>query len=205
MRTKGKIASWNDQKRYGFIDPYDGGRRVFIHIKAFKNRARRPEPGQIVSYALSTDQQGRPCAVQATFAGERLPRKDKKTESASSTIGASILLFSVAIVIIATKAPLALFAAYLVVSIITFAVYAIDKSAARNGRWRTPENTLHVLSLLGGWPGAIVAQQKLRHKSRKQPFRTIFWLTVTVNCGVFLWLLTPSGKATLHSLSLVMP
>jgi len=198
MRTKGKIASWNDQKGYGFIDPHDGGRRIFVHIKAFKNRVRRPEKGQIVSYALSSDKQGRPCAVQATFAGEHLPQK-AKSDGAGLIIGASIFLLSVAIAVVVAKAPLALFAAYLLVSLITFTVYAFDKSAAQNGRWRTPESTLHMLSLLGGWPGAIVAQQKLRHKSRKQPFRTVFWLTVAVNCVVFLWLMSPSGAANLQS------
>ncbi|MEL7668339.1 MAG: DUF1294 domain-containing protein [Actinomycetota bacterium] len=77
-------------------------------------------------------------------------------------------------------------AAYLAFSIVTFAVYAWDKSAARRGARRVPESTLHVLALLGGWPGALVAQQALRHKTRKQPFRTIFWLTVLVNCIVLV-------------------
>jgi uncharacterized membrane protein YsdA (DUF1294 family) len=78
---------------------------------------------------------------------------------------------------------------YLVMSAVTFAVYAWDKSAARQQRWRTPEATLHLLALLGGWPGAIVAQRTLRHKTRKQPFRAIFWLTVVANCVATVWLL----------------
>lgn len=75
----------------------------------------------------------------------------------------------------------AIAAAYLSLGIITFAVYAWDKAAARRGAWRVPEATLHVLAVLGGWPGALAAQQVLRHKTRKQPFRTVFWFTVGLN------------------------
>lgn len=73
---------------------------------------------------------------------------------------------------------------YISLSLITFVVYAIDKSAAKKGRWRTPEKTLHLMALLGGWPGAIIAQKILRHKTQKQPFQIIFWLTVILNIGV---------------------
>ena len=70
---------------------------------------------------------------------------------------------------------------YAIASFITFIVYAIDKSAAKKGAWRIKESRLHCLSLIGGWPGALLAQQKLRHKSYKQPFRVVFWLTVILN------------------------
>jgi cold shock CspA family protein len=66
MRTKGKIASWNDKKGFGFITPDAGGKQVFIHIKAFSNRNRRPEINQLVTYALSANNQGRPCAVKSS-------------------------------------------------------------------------------------------------------------------------------------------
>jgi uncharacterized membrane protein YsdA (DUF1294 family) len=57
-----------------------------------------------------------------------------------------------------------------------------------------------LLSLAGGWPGALVAQQKLHHKSKKQSFRLVFWLTVLLNCGEFVWLFTPTGATTMQSL-----
>jgi len=66
-------------------------------------------------------------------------------------------------------------------SAITFVVYALDKHAAQTGRWRTPESTLHLLELAGGWPGAWVAQQLLRHKSRKPGYRVAFWLMVVLH------------------------
>jgi uncharacterized membrane protein YsdA (DUF1294 family) len=91
-------------------------------------------------------------------------------------------------------------ALYIVASLFTFIMYAVDKSAAREGAWRTQESTLHLLSLAGGWPGALVAQQVLHHKSRKRSFRSVFWLTVLLNCGVFVWLLTPNGTDMLRTL-----
>ncbi|WP_229499499.1 DUF1294 domain-containing protein [Pseudoduganella ginsengisoli] len=66
--------------------------------------------------------------------------------------------------------------------------YAADKSAARAGRWRIPESTLLMLGLCCGWPGGVVAQQWLRHKSVKASFRLKFWGTVLVNVAAFIGL-----------------
>ncbi|MGX4643407.1 DUF1294 domain-containing protein [Massilia sp. SYSU DXS3249] len=84
--------------------------------------------------------------------------------------------------------PLLVAGAYLVISLTCFVVYAIDKSAARKGGWRTPERTLLLLGLACGWPGALLAQQWLRHKTAKRPFQQLFWCTVVLNVGGFLYL-----------------
>jgi uncharacterized membrane protein YsdA (DUF1294 family) len=76
---------------------------------------------------------------------------------------------------------------YLIASAISFATYAIDKSAARAKRWRISERNLHLLALFGGWPGAWVAQNQLRHKTQKSSFQGVFWLTVAINCGGLFW------------------
>jgi uncharacterized membrane protein YsdA (DUF1294 family) len=81
-------------------------------------------------------------------------------------------------------------AAYVVLSATSFVMYGMDKSAAERGGWRTPEITLHLLSLAGGWPGALIGQQVFRHKTRKQPFRAIFWCTAIANCAAVAWLLS---------------
>lgn len=70
-----------------------------------------------------------------------------------------------------------------VLNIATFFVYAADKSAAAQGRWRTSESTLHALSAAGGWPAAWLAQRALRHKSRKREFLAVYVLTVLLNLG----------------------
>ncbi len=80
---------------------------------------------------------------------------------------------------------------YLVISLVTFGIYYFDKFASLNGRWRVPENSLHLLALCGGWPGAMLAQRILRHKTVKKSFRRIFWLTVIINCAVLIGLLFP--------------
>ncbi len=202
MRVKGKITSWNDDRGFGFATPMGGGKRVFIHINAFTNRARRPEVGEVVTYAISTDRQGRPRAANATLAGDR-PRRTKQHPGAkASVLNAGLFLMLVALGVLVANTPLWVLVAYLCMSAITFTAYAVDKAAARQRGWRTAENTLHLLSLAGGWPGALIAQKKLRHKSRKQPFRAIFWLTVLLNCAMFAWTFTESGADTLRSLAI---
>jgi uncharacterized membrane protein YsdA (DUF1294 family) len=76
--------------------------------------------------------------------------------------------------------------AYLGLSLAAFMAYAFDKSAAVSGRWRTAENTLHLLALAGGWPGALLAQQVLRHKTSKPDFVTVLWMTVALNVAAFV-------------------
>ena len=76
--------------------------------------------------------------------------------------------------------------AYLGLSLLAFLAYALDKSAAISGRRRIAEQTLHVFALAGGWPGALFAQQFLRHKTSKQSFVYAFWFTVLVNVGAFV-------------------
>ena len=105
-----------------------------------------------------------------------------------------LLLAALFIVLLACAAwfaclPPVVPAAYGIFSISAFAVYAIDKSAARHGRWRTPEKTLHLLALIGGWPGALLAQRTLRHKSQKPSFQAVFLLTVLANCAALGWYL----------------
>lgn len=199
MRVKGTIKSWNDERGFGFIESGSGGRDVFLHISAFGNRDRRPEAGQIVTYALATDERGRPRAVKATLPGERLKVHGKKRVGKTAVTFASLFLVLVALAVLFGKTPWVVLCVYLGLSLITFFAYGIDKVAAKDGASRTPEKTLHWLALVGGWPGALVAQQTLRHKSKKQSFRTVFWVTVMLNVGVFVWTFTPSGAAQMES------
>ena len=83
--------------------------------------------------------------------------------------------------------PKGILVLYLAASAASIVVYAVDKSAARHGRWRARESTLHLLAVIGGWPGALVAQRLFRHKSRKPSFQAVFLLTVVLNCALLLW------------------
>ena len=66
----------------------------------------------------------------------------------------------------------------LVLSALTYWVYAHDKRQAQAGEWRVSEAQLHLLELLGGWPGAWLAQRWLRHKCAKAGYQVVFWLIV---------------------------
>jgi uncharacterized membrane protein YsdA (DUF1294 family) len=83
---------------------------------------------------------------------------------------------------------------YVVLSVVAYAMYRHDKVAAGRGDRRIPENRLHLVALVGGWPGAWIAQQHVRHKTRKQPFRTIFWLTVVANIAGLVWLVITGSE-----------
>jgi uncharacterized membrane protein YsdA (DUF1294 family) len=100
----------------------------------------------------------------------------------------------------ADKLPLAILVLYLSSSIGTFAAYWIDKTAACNQRRRTPEIRLHLLALAGGWPGALLAQQLLRHKCSKPSFLLVFWAGVILNCSALLLYAFPAASAYLLSL-----
>ncbi|WP_367180804.1 DUF1294 domain-containing protein [uncultured Shewanella sp.] len=80
---------------------------------------------------------------------------------------------------------------YAIMSLVTFCAFAIDKSAARKSKWRTKERTLHLLSLLCGWPGALIAQKLLRHKTQKQPFKKGLFFVIIINLLCMYALLYP--------------
>lgn len=202
MRYQGKITNWNDEQGFGFVSPNGGGQRAFVHVSAFVNRAKRPSDGTIITYELTTDTKGRFCAKQIQFTGERVA-VIKQPYTHSFGIYYLVLFITVMVAIAFTHRILfKLVAFYITLSVVTFLVYAIDKSAAINNRWRTKENTLHVLGLIGGWPGALIAQKTLRHKSIKQEFQIGFWLTVFVNSSALYWLaMTETGATYLKLLT----
>lgn len=79
---------------------------------------------------------------------------------------------------------------YVVLSVALFSMYGRDKAAAQQGERRTPEARLHLVALLGGWPGGLAGQRVFHHKTRKRSFQFTFWLTVFANCLVVAWLLS---------------
>jgi uncharacterized membrane protein YsdA (DUF1294 family) len=79
-------------------------------------------------------------------------------------------------------------------------MYGFDKRAARSEAQRIPEIRLQLCALLGGWPGALLAQQVFRHKSSKRSFQVTFWFMVVLNCGALWFLLSPTGAAFIRHL-----
>lgn len=191
MRRNGVLKTWNDERGFGFIEPSYGGLNIFVHIKDFPPGAGRPVVGQLLLFAVETDANGRRRATQVQYLSRALQSTVPKTKPATSSPRLHILaipLFALIYGLVVSRwgSWSAVPVAYLILSLVTFFAYAQDKSAATSGRRRTPEQTLHFLSLLGGWPGALVAQQWLRHKTRKAGFVPMFWLTVLLNVGVLV-------------------
>lgn len=99
---------------------------------------------------------------------------------------------AIAVAVVAAWLPWWVPAWYGAVSLVAFVAYGLDKRAAKRGGPRTSESALLMMGFVGGWPGAVVAQQLFRHKTRKRSFRRAFWLTVVVNAlvlAVFIGLL----------------
>lgn len=200
MRIRGKITFWNTKKRFGFVTSIKGNKRVFIHISAFKNRMRAPEINQEITYSLSKDNQGRQHAKQALYDNDRVQAERGSIKRNLPAITAGIFIAIVGLAVQTHKIPLHVFTLYMAASLLTFVMYALDKRASIRRGWRTKESTLHLCALIGGWPGALIAQQTLQHKSRKQPFRLIFFITSALNIFVFIWLFTSEGTVFLRSL-----
>lgn len=199
MRVKGTLVQWHGDKGFGFAAPVSGGDKIFVHVTDFENRSRQPYKGMSISYVAGRDKQGRPCATAVKINGDRSPARSSR-RPASLALPAAVMC---ALVVIGAwlegRLPLVIPLIYVAASLVTFGVYAWDKRAARRDAWRTQENTLHILALIGGWPGAALAHQLLRHKSSKRTFRNVFWLTVVLNSAGLIWLLLPDGAAWMNS------
>ncbi len=199
MRFEGRIKSWNDERGFGFIETAQGGDEVFVHISAIPTRWGRPQAGQPLSFEVGLNRDGKKRATNvgvpnpavrasARKASRTARRKHDKPAEWRMASAIAIPLFLALCVYMAlhwhVSAWFAL--AYVGASLVCLLAYAVDKSAAIAGRRRVPEQTLHLLALAGGWPGAIIAQQMLRHKSSKTAFRVAFWFTVVANVAVFV-------------------
>ncbi|MEP4809447.1 MAG: DUF1294 domain-containing protein, partial [Luteolibacter sp.] len=152
-------------------------KRFFAHIKDFSRGQRRPTAGEEVRFIDGMDAKGRSCAKRVVFVKEGRGR-----------VGFGGWLWLVLLL------PLPLLAlrempwawwmgagGMLLVSLITYGMYAHDKKRAESGGWRVAERSLHLAELLGGWPGALIAQRSLRHKCSKASFQVVFWLNVILH------------------------
>jgi len=201
VRYQGKITDWKDDKGFGFVTPNGGGTRVFVHIKSFANRQRRPVGNELVTYELISDARGRPQGANIAFVGDRPPSPPRTAPGpgvGALTLAATFLAFVVGAVATG-KLPFVVLVAYFLASCVAYVAYFLDKAASLKGHWRTPESTLHFFSVVGGWPGAMLAQRTLRHKTQKQSFQVTYWATVVLNCAALGWLLSPTGMRTVKS------
>ena len=194
MRYQGRLTHWHDAKGYGFITPNGGGVRVFVHRTDFAP-GRRPRGDELVTYELTVDAQQRRNARNVQYVARlgagRRPAFGAMVATVLALAFFAYLLFAG----VRGTLPWAVAAWYAALSAATYAIYGTDKSAARQRRGRVPENMLHLMALAGGWPGALVAQRWLRHKSVKTAFLVPFFVTTALNVGALAWLHSPGGAA----------
>jgi len=218
MQKQGTVVRWDAARAFGFIRSPDTPADVFFHIRDFRGAAPPKEGLAVIYEEIHVGGKGpRAMAVQAIGSAGTMgvardkpaaarpsvtarPRPAQRSQSrsgpAASPASATFFLLLVAgwLALLGwgiwtRQLPLGwTLGAALAVNLITFWVYAIDKNAAKYQRWRVSEKNLHLLSLLGGWPGAWLAQQSMRHKSSKREFRAVYWLTVAAHCaGLAAW------------------
>ena len=190
---RGRIAEWDNERGCGWIE--SDGQRIFLHWREFAERRKRPEAGDLIRFTAGSGPNGQLCAQNAVHLND----DGRFGIFAGAVLAALILLPSVAIARIAVGRPrggilvatasraqvidpgyrCAFLAGYVVlINLITYFAYVSDKARARQKDWRISEATLHFLELIGGWPGAFVAQRRLRHKCVKVPYQVVFWLIV---------------------------
>ena len=182
VRQSGTIVKWDDEKGFGFIAPDAGSGDVFAHVKAFVG-ARRPVVGDRVFYFPGKDNQGRARALQVQFEGA----PGLNSWRALGLTFAAAFLAALALAAWLGRVTPIFPVVYLMMSTVTLGAYWHDKTSARHGAWRLPENALHLLELFGGWPGALVAQQWLRHKNRKLSYQLVFWAIVAAHLGAWIY------------------
>ncbi len=213
---QGVIKKWQDDKGFGFIETQTG-ESLFFHVSEFKAH-RRPNLGEHVVFALGQDDKGRLQAKKVqelSFVQQKMAEKNSRIRKrnqqrdaqADFESGQQKRLFLAAgfygvLALLAFTGNISWLVVgwYAVLGFITYITYAKDKAAAQNNEWRTPESTLHLLSVLGGWVGAMVAQTYLRHKSQKPEFRVTYYLTVIINLALLLFIMAGGGLDVLNHL-----
>lgn len=215
-KQQGRVTKWQDDKGFGFIET-TAGESVFFHVSEFKAQ-RRPVIGEEVVFTAGYDNQRRLQAKdvqELSFVQQKMAQKNsqirqrnhKRSAQAEFEAGQKKRLFLgigfygvLILLAVMNKLSWLVVGWYVALGFITYAMYAKDKAAAQSGNWRTPESTLHLLSALGGWVGAMVAQTYLRHKSQKAEFRLAYYLTVIINMAGLLFILAGGGLDFLEGL-----
>lgn len=228
MRKQGTIARWEAARRFGFIRSPAASADVFFHVRDVRGGLQPREGMVVTFEEIHVGGKGpRAMAIEAmsaqpglasshteprshtrSRAEDRDPRKRRpQRQVAASADGPG---FGPMLLVCLAYGGLMLWAiwrsllpwwalpASVVLNLLTFLMYWADKRAAQTAQRRTPENTLQLLALAGGWPGAWLAQQVLRHKSSKQPFRLVYWLMVLSHGLLFgAWLFWPPLRKSL--------
>jgi uncharacterized membrane protein YsdA (DUF1294 family)/cold shock CspA family protein len=191
MRFQGTLCNWNDERGFGFIKPDGGGQDIFVNVKAFPRGQSRPSDGARLSFQLETGPEGKKRATAVTYVGSKAsaPRAVERNSPPWPVLSVITLAGFPFLYLwgwLAWGVSWYVLLTYLLLSAVTYFTYMVDKDAAEQKTWRVSEANLHLLALAGGWPGANLAQQFLRHKSKKMEFRFLHWLVTSINIAGFV-------------------
>jgi len=199
MRQAGRLTQWKDDHEYGFITPNDGSSSVFVKLNAFSNPQRRPVRGDIVRYTVVFEGKDRARAEDVEVVVDSSPPDGATGKGPGILALAVFFVLFVANSVREGKVPAEVLGLYLMASSLAFVFYKRHRAMDINHQRRIPENTLHLWSLIGGWPGAALAEKLVHHKSRKRSFQIVYWITIVLNGIAFFWMLSPQGSAHLRS------
>jgi len=181
---EGVIKSWKEDKGFGFIKPHDDGKDIFIHIRDLNHANYQPRLGDNICYKITTDKDCKIRAYDAFIKGQK--RKREYWLGMPSILFIAAIPFGFSAFLIKKQHNFIPIFVYLIMSLTTFLAYAGDKTKAQRNEWRTSESTLHLLELLGGWPGALITQRVIRHKNKKISFQITFWFIVIIHIAIWL-------------------
>jgi uncharacterized membrane protein YsdA (DUF1294 family)/cold shock CspA family protein len=187
MRVKGKIVQWKGDKGFGFIEVNNGNSEVFFHQNCLLYQVKKPNVGDEVSFEIATNQEGKRRAERILFRGERDPRRIDRTVDIVCLAVSSLFLTGIGALVYYKKLDPIVLICYWTISAVALFLYWHDKVKSKNDQRRIPENKLHFYSLIGGWPGALIAQRIFHHKSRKKSFLLKYWLTVSLNISLLIF------------------
>ena len=172
---QGRIINWNDEKGYGFIQLMPGHENLFFHISTFAYHHRRPAADTAVTVLAVPGQKGGWQASRVLLREHEQAimeegiydiAENSQPKKLEGYLYAFLdVLYFLGLTLISI--PLAISSA--IISVLTVALYRYDKRAAEQGTQRIPNSALHLASLLGGWPGALIARPLLRHKLNRRP------------------------------------
>lgn len=200
QKLDGRIIKYDAEKKFGFIQTKNN-KDIFFHIREFRPR-REPVVGEQIVFELGEDNQGRICAVniqELSFVIQKEQERQIKIQRRQAyeahqerqeqkhgvlnavCIFSLVYLILIAIAVLFFNISKIILVWYVIISIVSFIVYYLDKVAAENDERRTPEKTLHLIDVLGGWVGASFAHKFLNHKATKAEFRAVFYITIIAN------------------------
>lgn len=198
MRAEGKIVFWDTASGKGYALAKAGGCKIYIEEKDFTDSTYIPTVGQAIKLTIKEPQRGKPVGESITLLGNKVRRKKLPTRSftwAMIALTALLAAWLVSYQIVASSVLIY----YGVLSLVSLSCYLLDKRAARKDLWRFKERNLQLVALLGGWPGALLGQGLLRHKTSKLYFLSTFYCIVLLHLALLFWYLTEQGNLMIRS------